>query len=327
MRAQILNTCQLLEDQDIDATLDRLLFLMKQSRKMMLSSGYQYWTPSLAFAIAAGDKLHDMYSTLAGRRRSTETVSKRESLEVDDSTDPLHLQFKVPTALKTRFLTSYRTSRTQAYVNKFTSLISNFGRSVRLVSKNTWINRLRNTMKDARPSAEYRSAHLLEYLLAELGHRWVYCRQLSVAVQLYSFGVVAHSNFGSYRVELIVKLFDRIVDLHNFQFVLMHLTSVEYAALLARIGRRLGSSNTVLSCAHCLSSVSDRNRDSSLLQPVQCVRRGAAGPRSLGGAPGTVQHQHLDHHLLLRLMLCATVDAEAQHFQRKDAFCTYFRVR
>jgi hypothetical protein len=212
---------------------------MKQARRMMLSTGYQYWTPSLPHAIAAGDKLFEMYSNLAGRKRSIETISKREALEIDNTMDPQHLQFKVPPALKTRFLVSYRTSRAQAYVSKFTSLIANFGRSVRLVSKNTWINRLRNMMSDPHPSPEYRSVHTLEYLVAELAHRWIYCRQLSVLVQLYYFGVVAHSSFGSYRVELIVKLFDRIVDLHNFQFVLMHLTAAEHAAVMARIGEWL----------------------------------------------------------------------------------------
>jgi hypothetical protein len=220
----------------VDATLDRLLGLMKQSRKMMLSSGYQYWTPSINHAIATGDKLYELYNSLATRKRSIETTSKRESIESDVSTDPLHLQFKVPPTLRTRFLVSLKTQRAEKFVSKFTSLISTFGRSVRLVSKNTWINRLRNIMVDAHPSAEYRSVHMVEYLTFELVHRWVYCRQLAVIIQLFQFGMVLHSNFGSYRVQLIVKLFDRIVDLHNFQFVLMHLNSHEHAALLARLG-------------------------------------------------------------------------------------------
>jgi hypothetical protein len=233
---QIINACQLLEDRDIDDTLDRLLFLMKQSRKMMMANGHQYWTPSLPHAMATGDKLYELYSTLPGRKKSFETTSKREALEVDTSPDPQHLQFKVPPALRSRFLVSVKTQRAQQYVSKFTALISTLGRSVRLVSKNTWINRLRNMMVDEHPSAEYRSLHMLEYLITELAHRWIYCRQLSIVVQLYQFGAVAQSSHGSYRVELIVKLFDRLVDLHNFQFVLMHLSAAEHAAVLARIG-------------------------------------------------------------------------------------------
>jgi hypothetical protein len=262
---------------------------MKQARRMMLSTGYQYWTPSLPHAIAAGDKLFEMYSNLAGRKRSIETISKREALEIDDTMDPQHLQFKVPPALKTRFLVSYRTSRAQAYVSKFTSLIANFGRSVRLVSKNTWINRLRNMMSDPHPSPEYRSVHTLEYLVAELAHRWIYCRQLSVLVQLYYFGVVAHSSFGSYRVELIVKLFDRIVDLHNFQFVLMHLTAAEHAAVMARIGEWCGVRLLAAdeACQLTVVSTSSHCRYTELLQPVQCVGRAAARPLALGRTTGT----------------------------------------
>jgi hypothetical protein len=42
---------------------------------------------------------------------------------------------------------------------------------------------------------------------------------------------------GSYRVELVVMWFDRILDLHNFEVILMVLNAEEQAALYARIGK------------------------------------------------------------------------------------------
>jgi hypothetical protein len=39
-----------------------------------------------------------------------------------------------------------------------------------------------------------------------------------------------------YRVELLVMIFDRIVDIHNFEFINMLLNAEEQAAVYARIG-------------------------------------------------------------------------------------------
>ena len=217
----------------------------------MYSTGYQYFTPSLPFAIATGEHLYDLYNNLPNRKKSVEVVSKRECITADSSDHPLHQELKIPSTLKYRFISTTTSTSSAAttmentnksikinkILHKFTTLISTQGKSIRLVSKNTWINGIRKLMLDSNPSPEYRSVHILEYLLNELIHRWIYCRQLSILVSLYTFGCVSHSAYGSYRVELIISLFDRIVDLHNFQFVIMMLSSEEYACLLARIGK------------------------------------------------------------------------------------------
>ena len=38
------------------------------------------------------------------------------------------------------------------------------------------------------------------------------------------------------RVEILVMIFDRIIDIHNFEFINMVLNAEEQAAVLARIG-------------------------------------------------------------------------------------------
>ena len=42
--------------------------------------------------------------------------------------------------------------------------------------------------------------------------------------------------FGSYRVELVVSLFSRLVDIHNFEVVLSRLTPEEAGCVYARLG-------------------------------------------------------------------------------------------
>ncbi len=89
-------------------------------------------------------------------------------------------------------------------------------------------------------SDEYKCAAILEYLESEIAGLWLYCIHLSVILELFSpIGLAPRSNFGSYRVELVVMLFNRIVDLHNFEFVMMVLNAEEQAALYARIGKRM----------------------------------------------------------------------------------------
>lgn len=233
----MISSCQLLQDADIDITFDHLLDLMRQSRKMLLPGGRPYWKPSLEHAIAVGERLNELYNALPGRKHSVEMISKRESLEIDPSTDPKHVLLRQPVSMRTRLIDCLRTARAERSVAIFTSFLTTKGRSVRLVSKNTWVNRIRHMLLDDKSSAEFKSLNVSEYLLSELSSRWIYCRQLSVVVKLFQFGVALHSDFGSYRVELIVKLFDRIIDLHNFQFVLMHLNAHEHAAVFARIGK------------------------------------------------------------------------------------------
>lgn len=100
-----------------------------------------------------------------------------------------------------------------------------------------WGKRMFEVMiENGNASDEFKSAALLEYFEAELGGHWLYCKYLSVLLECFTIGMAPKSNMGSYRVELIVLLFHRLVDLHNFEFILMNLNSDEHAAVLARIG-------------------------------------------------------------------------------------------
>ena len=51
------------------------------------------------------------------------------------------------------------------------------------------------------------------------------------------YGILAKTElFGTYRVDLVISLFSRILDLHNFEIVMHALTPHEAACLYCRIG-------------------------------------------------------------------------------------------
>ena len=64
------------------------------------------------------------------------------------------------------------------------------------------------------------------------------CRHLALMVKCFQLvgGHKKINSFATFRVELIVNLFERLADLHNFELVLSCLCSIEHAMLLARVG-------------------------------------------------------------------------------------------
>jgi len=100
-----------------------------------------------------------------------------------------------------------------------------------------WGKRLYDVMGEPNAYDEYKAATLLEYFESELAPLWLYCKHISLLLELFSFcGSVNKSNMGSYRIELLVLLYDRIIDLHNFEVIMMVLSAEEQACVHARIG-------------------------------------------------------------------------------------------
>jgi hypothetical protein len=85
-------------------------------------------------------------------------------------------------------------------------------------------------------SAESICANIVQYLEATLASRWVTARQVAQLLELFRIGKAAKTSYGTYRVELLVVLFSRILDLHNFEQVMSVLSPSERASVLCRIG-------------------------------------------------------------------------------------------
>jgi len=92
-------------------------------------------------------------------------------------------------------------------------------------------------MTEPRNSNELKCAAILEYFIMITPNYWFYCRHVALLMDAFRMGSCPNSNMGSYRVELLVVLFDHILDIHNFEFIMMVLNAEEHAAVFARIGR------------------------------------------------------------------------------------------
>jgi hypothetical protein len=66
-------------------------------------------------------------------------------------------------------------------------------------------------------------AHRIVDLLEDLFARsWIFCRHLVLILECFAakYGYLKQTkNHGTYRVDAVVALFGRVVDLHNFEFV------------------------------------------------------------------------------------------------------------
>ncbi|KAJ1421704.1 hypothetical protein B484DRAFT_332595 [Ochromonadaceae sp. CCMP2298] len=77
---------------------------------------------------------------------------------------------------------------------------------------------------------------IVEVLLSTLAGRWITCVQLALMVEKILEGSTQCGDFSTYRTELVVGLYSRVVDPINIDFVLKELEADEYALLLFRLG-------------------------------------------------------------------------------------------
>jgi hypothetical protein len=66
---------------------------------------------------------------------------------------------------------------------------------------------------------------------------WLSCAQLALIISFFRNGKLKKTgSFGTYRVELICMLFNRLVDVHNFEIITHLLDSQEVACVYCRVG-------------------------------------------------------------------------------------------
>ena len=100
-----------------------------------------------------------------------------------------------------------------------------------------WSKRLFEVMFESNGTDELKAASILEFFEIMASTWWFYCRHIALVLEVFHIGCAAKSSMGSYRVELIVMWFDHILDLHNFEVIMMVLNAEEQAAVYARIGK------------------------------------------------------------------------------------------
>jgi hypothetical protein len=100
--------------------------------------------------------------------------------------------------------------------------------------------------ENVKPQAK--AARLLELLDDVFGKLWLYCRHVAIICECYkNLGTIKKTDsFGTYRVELVIALFERIVDMHNFELIMRVLEPFEVGCLYCRLGLLLTYSLTHL---------------------------------------------------------------------------------
>lgn len=76
----------------------------------------------------------------------------------------------------------------------------------------------------------------LDALEIILAGRFITCAQMGLLLEKFPCGDARIDAFATYRVELIISLFSRIVDKVNFEYVLRELTNAEMAMVIYRVG-------------------------------------------------------------------------------------------
>jgi hypothetical protein len=98
--------------------------------------------------------------------------------------------------------------------------------------------RLRLTLVCKQVPKAAKAARLADALDSSFNKQWLRCRHLALIVEVFrKLGSKKRTDkFGTYRVDLVVQLFERLVDRHNFDLVLRLLKAEEVASVTARIG-------------------------------------------------------------------------------------------
>jgi hypothetical protein len=88
-----------------------------------------------------------------------------------------------------------------------------------------------------------KGVRLKDEIISMLGPLWLRVKHVVLLLQYFKEAVKVgrtksnkNNYWGSYRVDIVVSLFSRIVDLHNFEFILAEMSSIESSCLYTRLG-------------------------------------------------------------------------------------------
>ena len=101
-----------------------------------------------------------------------------------------------------------------------------------------WATRYKCTLLHDAITKRAKSLRILEALDESFSKLWIYCRHLALILECFEHMGRIHRTayFGSYRSDLVCQLYERLVDINNFELVLRVLEPFEVAAVLCRVG-------------------------------------------------------------------------------------------
>lgn len=86
-------------------------------------------------------------------------------------------------------------------------------------------------------TATAKASRVCDALMESMSKIHITCRQLALVFVVFPQGRIWKTeSFGTYRVELLILLYHRIIDIHNLEVVLYHLTPEEIGCVYCRLG-------------------------------------------------------------------------------------------
>merc|ERR1711871_885097 len=88
---------------------------------------------------------------------------------------------------------------------------------------------------EVRPEAK--GVRMVEVFIDFLAKHHFMCRHIAILIAYFDYGAVKKTeHFGTYNVELVVSMFSRIMDPHNFEVIAHQLNGYELGCVYARLG-------------------------------------------------------------------------------------------
>jgi hypothetical protein len=69
-----------------------------------------------------------------------------------------------------------------------------------------------------------------------MGSYWLRVKHIAMLLKHFQHAVKVDKYWGSYRVDIIISLFSRLVDIHNFELILAELSPTEAGCVYVRLG-------------------------------------------------------------------------------------------
>ena len=252
-----------------DATLKQLRKFTKESTFTVKGDGNMIRTPTDVEATEIGMVMHTFYENLPSREEAVREAIKDEEIKVDfmnETDDKEEVDGEEESTIGGAGLTgSFRehgkrksmaldilseTSRpSTAGERPATPDASDFvnnnisdkelsrEETIRNVMAEAGRERLRRLLKSKKISDGAKAARISENIQDLLGDYWILAKHLAMIMKVYKVGKALHTKlFGTYRVELVVALYSRLIDLHNFDLVARELTPFEMGCVYCRLG-------------------------------------------------------------------------------------------
>ena len=109
-------------------------------------------------------------------------------------------------------------------------------KAAKVAEDNDAMKYIRLLLRSDKVGDKAKAARFAETIEEALDKVWLLCNQVALLLMVFHDGNAEKTQFGTYRVELLVNLFSKIIDVHNFNVISNVLTTKEYACFVCRVG-------------------------------------------------------------------------------------------